>query len=76
MLGDTLNAGDNFDDQEDYGFRGSLFKIDPTVIDDYTKNKYLNMQLENLRPHINIKNNYKQSDEGYQINMIDDKEYD
>ena len=33
MLGDILNAGDNFDDQEDYGFRGALFKIAPTVID-------------------------------------------
>ena len=37
MLGDILNAGDNVDDQEDYGFRGSFFKIPPTVIDDYTK---------------------------------------
>ena len=32
-----MNAGDNVDDQEDYGFRGSFFKIAPTVIDDYTK---------------------------------------
>ena len=27
MRGDILNAGDNVDDQEDYGFRGSYFKI-------------------------------------------------
>ena len=41
---------DNVDDKEYYGFIGSFFKISPTVIDDYTKKKYLNMQLENLRP--------------------------
>ena len=35
----------------------------------------MNMQLENLIPQINIENNDKQSDERYQINMIDDKEY-
>ena len=34
------------------------------------------MQLENLRPQINVENNDKQSDEMYQINMIDDKESD
>ena len=33
------------------------------------------MQLENLRPQRNIENNDKQYDEIYQINMIDDKEY-
>ena len=43
ILGDILNAGDNVDDQEDHGFRGSFFKIAPTVIDDYTKKKCLNM---------------------------------
>ena len=32
------------------------------------------MQLEHLRPQINIDNNEKQFDERYQINMIDDKE--
>ena len=25
LLGDILNAGDNVDDQEDYGFRGYIF---------------------------------------------------
>ena len=34
------------------------------------------MQLENLRLQRNIDNNYKQSDERYQINIIDDKESD
>ena len=43
MLGDILNIGDNVDDKEDDGFRGSFFKIYPTIIDDYTKTKYLNM---------------------------------
>ena len=33
------------------------------------------MQLENLIPQINIDKNDKKSDERYQINMIDDKEY-
>ena len=76
MLGDILNAGDNVEDQEDYGFTGSFFKIPPTVIYDYTKKKCLNMQLENLRTHRNIENNGKKSDEGYQIDMIGDRESD
>ena len=46
LLGDILNAGDNVDDQEDYGFTGSFYKLAPTVIDDYTKKKLLNFQLE------------------------------
>ena len=75
-MGEILNAGDNVDDQGDFGFTGSYFKIPPTVIDDYTKNKCLNMQLENLRPIINIENNDKKTDERYQINLIDDKESD
>ena len=50
MLGDILNAGDNVDDQDGYGFTGSFFKIPPTIIYDYTKSKLMNMQLENLRP--------------------------
>ena len=45
----------------------------PTVIYDYTKQKCLNMQLENLRPERNIDNNDKQTDERYQRNLIDDK---
>ena len=36
----------------------------------------MNIQLEHLRPQRNIENNDKQSDERYQINMIDDKGYD
>ena len=50
LVGDIFNAGDNVDDQEYYGFTGSFFKNAPTVIDDYTKNKILNMQLENPVP--------------------------
>ena len=57
-------------------FRGSFFKIAPTIIDDYTKRKFLNMQLENLRLQRNIENDDKHSAEMYQINMIDDKESD
>ena len=73
LLGDILNAGDDVDDKEDYGFRGSFFKISPTVIDDYTKKIFLDMQLENLRPQRNIENHDKQYDKRYQINMTDDK---
>ena len=54
LLGDILNDVDNVDDQEDHGFRVSFFKISPTVIDDYTKKKFMNMQLEHLRPQRNI----------------------
>ena len=36
----------------------------------------MNVQLENFIPHRNIENNDKQSDEIYQINMINYKEYD
>ena len=74
MLGNILNAGDNVNDQEDYGFRESFFKIAPTVIDDYTRKKFLNMQLENLRPDRNMEHNDKQTDERYQKFFIDDKE--
>ena len=38
-LGDILNASDNVEYQEYYGSTGLFFKICPTVIDDYTKNK-------------------------------------
>ena len=76
LLCDILNAGDIVDDKEDYGFTGSLLKMALTVIHDHRKMKFLNMQLENLRPQINIENNDKQFDERYQINMIDDKKSD
>ena len=69
-----MNAGDNIDDKKDYGFTRSILKITPTVIYDYTQ-KILNILLENLRPQRNIENTVKQSDERYQINIIDDKEY-
>ena len=71
-----MNAGENIDDQEDFGFTGSYFKIPPTVIYYYTKNKFMNMQIENLRPMRNIENNGKQTDEIYQKILIDDKESD
>ena len=71
-----MNASNKVDDQEYYGFTGPFLKIGPTVIDEYTKKKFLNMQLENLRPQRNIEDNDKQSDEIYQINMIDDKKSD
>ena len=36
MIGEILNADDNIDDQEDFGFTGSYFNIASPVIDDYT----------------------------------------
>ena len=48
----------------------------PTVIDDYTKRNFLNMQLENLRPERKMEHNDKQTDERYQKIFIDDKESD
>ena len=61
ILGDILNSGDNGNDQEDYLFTGSFLKIPSTIIYDYTKKNFLNMQLEILRPQRNIENNDKQS---------------
>ena len=58
------------------GFTESYSKIAPTNIDDYTKNKLLIMQQENLRPQRNIDINDKQTDERYQKTLIDDKESD
>ena len=71
-----MNSFDNVDDQEDYGFRGSYFKILPKFIDDYTRKKCLNMQLENLILQINIDNTDKKNDERYKINMVYDKDSD
>ena len=76
MRGEILNAGDNVGDQKNVGFIESYFKIAPTNIDDYTKDKLLNMQKENLIPQINIENNDRKTDEIYQKNLIDDKESD
>ena len=39
-------------------------------IDDYTKEKFLNMQLENLVPMINIEKNDKQTDDKYQKKLM------
>ena len=63
IIGETLNSGGNINDQEFFWFTWSYIKITPTNIDDYTKNKFLNMQKENLRPQRNIKKNDKQTDE-------------
>ena len=38
MIGYILNAGENFDDKEKFGFTESYCKIAPTNIDDYTHN--------------------------------------
>ena len=34
-----MNAGDNVNYQNDYGFTQSYFKVSPIVIDDYLKKK-------------------------------------
>ena len=76
MRGDILDAGDNVDDQEKFGFTESYFEIAPTNIYEYINNKLLNVQQENLRPQRNIEINDKQTDERYQEIFIDDKESD
>ena len=50
MRGDILNAGENVDDQEKFGFTESYFKTAPKNVDDYTEKKLLNIQQENLIP--------------------------
>ena len=45
VLGDTFNSGGSVEHQEYCEFTASFFKISPTVIDDTTKNKLMNMQL-------------------------------
>ena len=62
MIGEILNTGDNVDDQEIFGFTGLYFKISPTNIYDYTIDKFLNMQQENLIPQRNMENNDTQID--------------
>ena len=57
--GDILNAGDNVDDEEIFGFSESFFKISPTNIDEHTKDKLLNLQQENMIPQRNIEINEK-----------------
>ena len=58
------------------GLQNHNTKIAPTNIDDYTKNKLLNMQQENFIPQINIGINDKRTDEIYQKNMNDYKQSD
>ena len=60
MNGEILNAGDNVDDQDFFGFTASYFKIAPTNIDDYINNKFPNVQQVNLRPQRHINNNDNQ----------------
>ena len=38
-IGEILNAGDNVDDEESFGFSESHFKIAPRNLDEYTKSK-------------------------------------
>ena len=75
MLDDIFNAGDNVDDQEDNGFRGSSLES-PLSLQITIHLFFLNIQLEHLRPQRDIENNGNESDETYQLNMIDNKESD
>ena len=47
--GNILNAGENADDEEIFGFSESYFKIAPRHLDECTKRKLLNLQQENMR---------------------------
>ena len=42
VLGDIFNAGWNVFYQEDYVFKGSFYKVYPTVIYDITTKKFMN----------------------------------
>ena len=68
MCGDILNAGENVDDEEIFGFSESYFEIAPTNIDETTKRKLLKLQQVNMRPQRNIEINDKIPDEKYQEN--------
>ena len=61
MIDEILNVSDNVNDQGNFVFTESYFKIAPTDIDDYTKNICLNMKREKLRPQRNIENNDKKN---------------
>ena len=77
MLGDKLNSGDNVNDQEDYGFTGSFFKIPPTIIYDYTIKKTEDtevLKLGKLSSHKNIDSIEKYFYEGNCMDMSDDKD--
>ena len=76
IIGEILNTGDNVDDQKDFGLTGSYFKITPTDIYNYAKNKFLKTHQEILRVQRNIENNEKQNDERYQKHLIDIKKSD
>ena len=56
--------------------QSNFSNVSPILIDNYTKMIFLNIKLEILIPQRNIDNKDKQSDERYQINMIDDKRSD
>ena len=76
VLGDIFNDSGNVEDQEDYGFTESFFKIAPTVIDNITKNKLINMHLEKSRYQRYIENIDKESDGRNWVDVIEDKESD
>ena len=74
--GAILNAGDNADGKEIFGFSESYFKIAPRHLDECTKSKLLNLQQDNMRSQRNIEINDKIPDEKYQNNNPDDKKSD
>ena len=57
--GDILNAWDNANDGEIFGFSESYFKIAPRYLDECTKSKLLNLQQENMTLQRNIEINDK-----------------
>ena len=48
--GDILITGDNSHDKDIFGFSEYYFKTAPRHLDECTKNKLLNLELENMRP--------------------------
>ena len=64
VTGDLLNAGINFENQEDYGIRGSFFNIVVYVTDDSTKKIFMKMK---RTPMLNIDEQCDNTDRMVQI---------
>ena len=73
--GEILNAGDNVDDEEMFGFSESYFKTAPTNIDEYIFLR-LNLQQENMRTQRNIEINGKIPDKKHHNNKMNNKKSD
>ena len=60
VSGNILNAGENVEDQEDYGFTASFFKTTPIIIYNTTKNKLMKMKIIPMLNNDEQQLNYQQ----------------